>query len=162
MYGFDIPQNKTLKSDFCKDPYMIGFIIFGTLSLLDEYQPQTSFQCEILSSFNKNSKVVQGMNDFNEMYHKYFGKYRINKLGCELPLVFLENHSAPADRMLLRSCISDNTYKNWSENITEPEILPVYSHIVKKNPVSKLADKLFPPGTKVRTIADGILAKSHL
>ncbi len=162
MYGFDIPQNKVLKSDFCKNPYMIGFIVFGTLSLLDEYQPQTPFQCEILSSSDKNSKVVQGMNDFNEMYQKYFAKYNISKSGCELPLVFLENHSAPADRMLLRSCISDITYKNWSENTTEPEILPVYSRIAKKNPVSKLADKLFPPGTKVRTIADGILAKSHL
>ena len=134
MYAFDVPQNKLPKSDFCKDPYMIGFIVFGTLSLIDDYKPQTAFQSEILSS---------------------------NKSGCEFPLIFIENHSAPADRMLLRSCISDSTYKNWSQNVTDPEILPVYSRTVKKNPVSQLADKLFPPGTKVRTIADGILAKSH-
>ena len=101
------------------------------------------------------------MNDFKEMYGKYFGEYDINKSGCEFPLIFIENHSASADRMLLRSCISDSTYKNWSQNVTDPEILPVYSRTVKKNPVSQLADKLFPPGTKVRTIADGILAKSH-
>ncbi|MDE5835159.1 MAG: hypothetical protein K2H26_06525 [Ruminococcus sp.] len=78
-----------------------------------------------------------------------------------MPLVFLENHSAPADRILLRSFISDGTYKNWSKNVTDPEILPVYTRTVKKNAVSKIADKLFPVGTKVRTIADGILAKSH-
>lgn len=161
MYAFDVPQNKLPKSDFCKDPYMIGFIVFGTLSLIDDYKPQTAFQSEILSSLEKNKKVIQGMNDFKEMYGKYFGEYDINKSGCEFPLIFIENHSAPADRMLLRSCISDSTYKNWSQNVTDPEILPVYSRTVKKNPVSQLADKLFPPGTKVRTIADGILAKSH-
>lgn len=161
MYAFDVPQNKLPKSDFCKDPYMIGFIVFGTLSLIDDYKPQTAFQSEILSSLEKNKKVIQGMNDFKEMYGKYFGEYDINKSGCEFPLIFIENHSAPADRMLLRSCISDSTYKNWSQNVTDPEILPVYSRMVKKNLVSQLADKLFPPGTKVRTIADGILAKSH-
>lgn len=162
MYGFDVPQNKIPKSDFCKDPYMLGFIVFGTLSLTDNYELSTPFQREILSSLDNNKKIVQGMNDFKKMFQKYFGEYDIKYSGCELPLVFLENHSAPADRMLLRSCLSDGTYKNWSENVTDPEILPVYARTVKKNAVSKLADKLFPPGTKVRTIADGILAKSHL
>lgn len=163
MYGFDVPQNKIPKSDFCKDPYMLGFIVFGTLSLTDNYEPSTPFQREILSSLESNKKIVQGMNDFKKMFQEYFGDFSgsLKYSGCELPLVFLENHSAPADRMLLRSCISDGTYKNWSENVTDPEILPVYARTVKKNAVSQLADKLFPPGTKVRTIADGILAKSH-
>lgn len=161
MYGFDIPQNKIPKSDFCKDPYMLGFIVFGTLSLIEDYQPETPFQKEILSSLENNKKIVQGMNDFKEMYEKYFGEYDIKRSGCELPLIFLENHSAPADRFLLQSCISDGTYKKWSENATDPEILPIYARTVKKNAVSQLADKLFPPGTKVRTIADGILSKSH-
>ncbi|MCM1507417.1 MAG: hypothetical protein NC177_09835 [Ruminococcus flavefaciens] len=161
MYGFDVPQNKSLKSDFCKDPYMLGFIVFGTLSLIDNYKPQTDFQREIISSLEKNQKVIKGMNDFKDLFEEYFGEYNIKCNGCELPLVFLENHSAPADRNLLRSCISDGTYKKWSESVTEPEIAPVYARTVKKNALSRLADKLFPPGTKVRTIADGILAKSH-
>ncbi|MDE6501568.1 MAG: hypothetical protein K2L10_05750 [Ruminococcus sp.] len=161
MYGFDVPQNKIPKSDFCNDPYMLGFIVFGTLSLIEDYRPETSFQREILSSLENNNKIIKGADDFKELYRKYFGEYDMKFSGCNLPLVFLENHSAPADRILLRSFISDGTYKNWSKNVTDPEILPVYARTVKKNAVSKIADKLFPVGTKVRTIADGILAKSH-
>ncbi|MDE6835207.1 MAG: hypothetical protein K2J39_13320 [Ruminococcus sp.] len=162
MYAFDIPQNKVIKSDFCNNPYMIGFIIFGTLNLIENFTPETALQREILSNFEKNPKIVQGMNDFRILFEKYFSDYTIICSGCELPFIFLERHSAPADRIFFRSCISDGIYKKWTENITDPEILPVYSRPVRKNALSKIADKLFPPGTKVRTIADRILAKSHL
>ncbi|MDE6092029.1 MAG: hypothetical protein K2G14_02925 [Ruminococcus sp.] len=164
MYGFDVPQNKVPKSDFCKDPYMLGFIVYGTCSLIDgSYQPDTQLNKELLSLTGNNQKIFQGRDDFIRMFNEYFGEFSdcMEYVGLELPFEFLVRHSAPADRMLLRSCISDGTYKKWSESVTEPEIAPVYARTVKKNAVSKLADKLFPPGTKVRTIADGILAKSH-
>lgn len=162
MYGFDVPQSKIPKSDFCNDPYLLGFIVYGTLGLTD-LSPETPFQTELLSASGKNNKIIQGMNDFKEMYDGYFGEFTgcMKYNGFELPFEFLANHAAPADRMLLRSCISDGNYKKWSENVTDPEILPVYARTVKKNAVSQLADKLFPHGTKVRTIADGILAKSQ-
>lgn len=162
MYGFDVPQNKVPKSDFCNDPYLLGFIVYGTLGLT-ELNPETSFQTELLSASVKNDRIMQGMNDFKEIYNRYFGKFAgcMKYTGFELPFEFLVNHAAPADRILLRSCISDGNYKKWSQNVTDPEILPVYARTVKKNAVSQLADKLFPPGTKVRTIADGILAKSQ-
>ena len=162
MYAFDIPQNKVIKSDFCNNAYMIGFIVFGTLSLAGNFTPETDLQNEILSNLEKNPKIIQGMNDFKYLFEKYFSDYEISCSGCELPFIFLEHHASPADRMFFRSCISDGIYKKWTENITEPEILPVYSRPVRKNVLSRLADKLFPPGTKVRTIADRILAKSHL
>lgn len=164
MYGFDIPQNKIPKSDFCKDPYMLGFIVYGTLNMIDEnYEPDTPLKKELILSAEKNPKIASGRDDFIKVFNKHFGEYYdcMKHTGFELPFEFLSDHAAPADRMLLRSCISDGTYKNWSETVTAPEILPVYARTVKKNVVSKLADKLFPPGTKVRTIADGILAKSH-
>ncbi|MDE6034712.1 MAG: hypothetical protein K2G36_02220 [Ruminococcus sp.] len=162
MYAFDIPQNKVIKSDFCNNPYMTGFIIFGTLSLIDDFKPETDFQSEILSGLGNNPKISQGIADFKYLYGKYFSGYNLTCSGCEIPLRFLEKHTAPADRLFFRSCISDGLYKKWSQNITEPEILPVYSRPVRKNVLSQIADKLFPPGTKVRTIADRILAKSHL
>ena len=162
MYAFDVPQNKVIKSDFCNNPYMTGFIVFGTLSLIDGFAPETDLQREILSGLEKNPKIIQGMNDFRYLYGKYFSDYEISCTGCELPFIFLERHSAPADRLSFRSCISDGLYKKWTQNITEPKILPVYSRAVRKNALSKIADKLFPPNTKVRTIADRILAKSHL
>lgn len=162
MYAFDVPQNKAIKSDFCNNAYMIGFIVFGTLSLAEDFSPENDLQEEILSCYEKKPEVVQGMNDFRNLFEKYFGRYEISHIGCELPFIFLANHAAQADRMFFRACISDGMYKEWSENITEPEILPVYSRIVKKNALSRLADKLFPTGTKVRTIADRILAQSHL
>lgn len=164
MYGFDVPQNKVPKSDFCKDPYMIGFIVYGTFSLIeDNYKYYEKWKQEFGSLTGNNQKILQGRDDFIRMFNEYFGGFHdcMKYSGFELPFEFLTDHSAPADRMLLRSCISDGTYKKWSESVTDPEILPVYARTVKKNAVSRLADKLFPPGTKVRTIADGILAKSH-
>ncbi|MDE6426570.1 MAG: hypothetical protein K2K89_10635 [Ruminococcus sp.] len=162
IYAFDVPQNKVIKSDFCNNAYMIGFIVFGTLSLVENFTPETELHNEILSNLEKNPKIIQGMNDFKILFEKYFSDYEISCSGCELPFIFLENHAAPADRMFFRACISDGIYKKWTENITDPEILPVYSRPVRKNALSRLADKLFPHGTKVRTIADRILAKSHL
>ena len=164
MYGFDVPQNKLPKSDFCKIPYMLGFIVYGTLSLIENSYEYDDEWKQKLNSFNgNNQKVLKGRDDFIRMFNECFGEFHdcMKYTGLELPFEFLTDHSAPADRMLLRSCISDGTYKKWSESVTEPEIAPVYARTVKKNAVSRLADKLFPPGTKVRTIADGILAKSH-
>lgn len=164
MYGFDIPQNKIPKSDFCKNPYMLGFIVYGALSLADSnYKPDTSLKKELIESEGINQKILQGRDDFIRMFNECFGEFTdcMKYTGLELPFEFLTDHSASADRMFFRSCVSDGTYKKWSESVTDPEILPIYARTVKKNAVSKLADKLFPPGTKVRTIADGILAKSH-
>lgn len=164
MYGFDVPQNKVTKSDFCNNPYMLGFIVYGTFSLIqDNYEYYDQLKQELSSLTGNNQKILQGRDDFLRMFNEYFHEFDdfMKYEGFQLPFEFLADHSAPADRMLLRSCISDSTYKKWSENVTEPEILPVYARTVKKNAVSQLADKLFPPGTKIRTIADGILAKSH-
>lgn len=164
MYGFDVPQNKVIKSDFCNNPYMLGFIVYGTLSLIDgDYEPDTALKKELLKLDGNIQKVRQGKEDFIKMFNKYFGEFSgcLKYNGFELPFEFIAEYSAPADRMMLRSCLSDGIYKKWSENVIEPEILPVYARTVKKNAVSQLADKLFPPGTKVRTIADGILAKSQ-
>ncbi len=164
MYGFDVPQNKLLKSDFCKNPYMLGFMVYGTFSLIEnnyKYSEEWKQQLNLLNG--NNQKILKGKEDFIRMFNECFGEFHdcMKYTGLELPFEFFANHSAPADRMLLQSCISDGTYKKWSESVTEPEIAPVYARTVKKNAVSKLADKLFPTGTKVRTIADGILAKSH-
>lgn len=161
IYAFDIPQNKALKSDFCRNPRMLGFMVFGALSLIENYEPLTDFQREILAGLEKKPEVIQGINDFKNLFQEYFRGYDMNFTGCEIPLIFLENHAAQSDRSFLRPCISDNIFKNWEKNITEPEILPVYSRAVTNNPLSRLVDKLFPRGTKVRTIADSILAKAH-
>lgn len=164
MYGFDVPQNKIPKSDFCKDPYMLGFIVYGTFSLIEgNYEFNEKWKQEIIQLNGNNQKILQGRDDFIKMFNEYFGEFYdcMKYTGFELPFEFLTDHSAPGDRMMLKSCISDSTCKKWSESVTEPEIVPVYARAVKKNAVSRLADKLFPPGTKVRTIADGILAKSQ-
>lgn len=161
MYGFDIPQNKAIKSDFCKNPYMLGFIVFGTLSIAEKFAPEDDLQNEILSFYEKNPKITKGMSDFKELFSKYFSNFEMSHAGCEIPFIFLLNHSAQADRIFFRNCISDRIYKEWEKNITEPELLPVYSRIVKKNALYRFADKLFPPRSKLRTITDRILAKFH-
>ncbi|MDE5583026.1 MAG: hypothetical protein K2J08_04930 [Ruminococcus sp.] len=158
LYGFDFPQNKVPKSDFCNDPYMLGFMVLGLLSLDDNFQPQNAIEREVISAMEKNSRISGGRDDFIKMFSECFGEFEdiFSFRGFSLPFAFLVNHSAPSDRLML-----GDISKKLAETVTEPDLAPVYSRAVKKNALSKFADKLFPHGTKVRTIADGILAKSH-
>lgn len=159
-YLFDIPQNKIYQSDFCGNPYLLGFIIFGTFKLVKDYKP-TEIQKKLISAAEKNAEISRGANDFIMLFSRHFGKIYQNfgYTGCTLPIEFLEKHSAPLDKSLMKEQLDSETSDNWESILEEPEIVPVYSRKLKQNAVSKLADKMFPPGTKVRNITDGILVK---
>ena len=73
--------------------------------------------------------------------------------------VFLEKYAYSADRDIVSPYLSEDVSDSWTKNDEEPDLAPVYAHKAKKNAVARLADRLFPPGTRVRTIADDILAK---
>ena len=161
LYGFDIPLNKTLRSDFCGDGYMMGFLILGALRLDSSFQPATPLQEALVSALEKCPESAAGAVDFRMMYDAYFGGAfeRYGTFGCDIPLYFLENFAFGNDKAILKPYLSDEIFAKWSEIAKEPELAPVYANKAKKNAVAKLADKLFPPGTKVRTITDGVLAK---
>ena len=74
-------------------------------------------------------------------------------------LVFFENYAYAGDKDILKPYLSESDFGKWAKNAKEPDLAPVYAHKVKKNAIARLADKLFPQGTRVRTIADDILAK---
>ncbi len=161
LYGFDVPRNKELRSDFCGDGYMMGFLVLGALRLTDGYEPATPLQEAIADALEKCPETAAGAEDMRMMYDAYFGDAFDNygTSGCEIPLYFLENFAFGSDREILKPYLSDEMYEKWAEIAKEPELAPVYANKVKKNAVAKLADTLFPPGTKVRTITDGVLAK---
>jgi len=163
LYGFDIPQNKTALSDFCGDPYMMGFIVLGTLGLIPDYSPETKLAGEIVGALEKDERAVAGRDDFNDMFATYFGDIRdtIQTEGCQLPLDFVEHCCTSADRKHLEANISAKVFKKWSSSVKDPEIVRFRGEKPKQNAVSRLADKMFPPGTKVRSITDSILAKGH-
>ena len=48
-------------------------------------------------------------------------------------------------------------HKKWREGITDAPTVPNLQRVTEKNKLEKLADRMFPPGTKVRNIADGVL-----
>lgn len=60
---------------------------------------------------------------------------------------------------MMKKQIDDDTMKEWQNIVTEPETAPVYIKSTNENAISRLADRMFPPGTKVRNITDGILVK---
>jgi len=163
-YGFDIPQNKQPHSDFCNDKYMLGFIVLGSLSLDEGFEAEGETEEELIRGLESDEDIRKGKEDFCEMFGKYFGdiRGRYKAEGSRLGLIYLENHSSTGDRSLLKPYISDSIWEIWSKNITDPDIVPVYARTLKKNAVSKFADKLFPQGTKVRTITDRIMGKLHL
>lgn len=161
LYGFGWPQKKAARSDFCADPYMLGFLALGALSLAEEFTPSPE-QEKLIKALESCPEAAEGLADFRDMSREIFGdiiSYH-GTTGCELPLVFLEKYAYAGDKEILKSYLSEADYGIWSETAKEPELAPVYAHKAKKNAVAKLADKLFPPGTRVRTIADDILSKS--
>jgi hypothetical protein len=76
-----------------------------------------------------------------------------------MPLSFLAKYSAPGDRAMLQGKLEPSVFAEWTEGTKEPKLAPVHARTVKRSATAKLADKLFPPGTKVRNIADGMLVK---
>lgn len=159
-YLFDLPQNRIYKSDFCSNPYMLGFIVFGTLRLAGNYKP-TEICGKLISASEKNAEISRGADDFVMLFSKHFDKIRHNLSynGCNLPAEFFEKHSTHIDKLLMKEQLETEFLEKWESISEEPEILPVYSNKVKQNAVSRLADKMFPKGTKVRIITDGILVK---
>lgn len=162
-YAFDYPHGKTPHSDFCGDGYMLGFITLGGLNLYKDFVPEGTLAMRLLADMSRADDFMKGEKDFREMYEDIMGntldKYGFK--GCSLPFEYYVRHGAVGDRMLLQRYISPEDTEKWSNDVTEPEIAPVATKAVKKDGLSVLADRLFPPGSQVRTMVDGILHKGR-
>jgi hypothetical protein len=160
-YGFDVPQKKTVHSDFCSDPYMLGFLVLGTVRLADDFEP-TEKQAAVIKALEQCQEAAKGAEDFASMFEENFGsiKDKLGRKGCELPLVFLEKYAYTGDIAILKPYMDESLTASWAKDTKEPDLAPVYAHKARKNAAARLADKLFPPGTKVRTMAEDILGKT--
>jgi hypothetical protein len=97
----------------------------------------------------------------DRLFHFHFDGH-LEKYGykdCDMPLRFFAEHSAVGDRAMLQSRHDPTDFAEWTEGTKEPKLAPVHARKLKRSATAKLADKLFPPGTKVRNIADGMLVK---
>lgn len=162
-YAFDFPQSKSAQSDFCGDEYMIGFIVLGMLSLYKDFVVSSELEAKILGAMSQNKRMTVGRDDFVRMFELHFGS-NLEKFGfdgCSLPFRYFFSHGAISDRMSIQRFISADVMEKWSQDVTEPEIVPIYLGRAPKTALSKLADRLFPPGTQIRTYVDGILSKLH-
>jgi len=159
-YGFDAPQNKKPKSDFCDDEYMMGFIILGPLCFIKDFAP-TEMQSGLIKAMEKDQKIMDGKLDFEKLLYHHFGDFigKYGGEGCQLALDFLEKHSYIGDRNRIIPFLSDKDRKAWGKPESEPKLAPVHTKKVKKNVLQKLADKLFPQGTKVREMTENVLTR---
>lgn len=163
-YGFDYPQNKKALSDFCGDGCMLGFLAAGAAGLdTESYGKGGKMRPLIIQALKSDERFLDGLDDFRTMLDGLFGgnldKYGTE--GCGEFLDFLEECCASGDRELFRPYLSTDALKKWSSSVKEPEIIPFSGKKRKKSVLYRLADKMFPPGTRVRNITDGILAKLH-
>ncbi|MBQ4369520.1 MAG: hypothetical protein II784_00815, partial [Oscillospiraceae bacterium] len=159
-YLFDVPINKTPQSDFCGSPYMLGFIAGGPVSAAD-IVPKDKTEKRLLEALSGIPEAAAGMEDMDRLFHMHFDGH-ISKSGykdCGMPLGFLARYSAPGDRAMLQGRLDPAFFAEWTEGTKEPKLAPVHARTVKRSFTAKLADRLFPPGTKVRNIADGMLVK---
>ncbi len=158
-YAFDCPQNKNGHSDFCNDDYMTGFIILGTLALCGNYTTNDKLKSSVLDAMTENKKMLAGRRDFLAMYDLHFGSH-LCSFGCEgmeLPFEFFFRHGALCDRMILQKSLGAVNMTDWSQAVTEPELIPGRGD--EHTGLYKLADKMFPPGTQVRNYTEAILSK---
>ena len=160
-YFFDVPLNKVPQSDFCGDEYMVGAVVGGAVKASKVCEPKSDMERILLDMIEQNERLREGMDDMEALFHAHFD-HHLTKFGyknCGLPLEFLAKHSAVGDRAMLQKKLSPADFVRWTEETEDADVAPVYGKKLKQNGVSKLADKLFPPGTKVRNIADGMLVK---
>lgn len=163
-YGFDMPQNREALSDFCGDPCLIGFLGAGAASL-EQAKPSKRGRLSpvIAEALTHDEKFLDGLDDFNIMLEEHFGSNleKYGSEGCGGFLDFLDECCASADRNFFVPYMSTSALKKWASSVKEPEIVPFSVRERKEGSLNRLADKMFPPGTRVRNIADGILAKGH-
>ena len=157
-YIFDIPRNKTALSDFCGNPYILGFFVYGCgkkadISTLD------GTERAIFDALSANPETSRGGEDFCELFQRHFGDIedKLNSNGFTLPLKMLAAHGGSMDMGLLKNNMPADIHKSWKENVTDAPTAPNIRKPAEKNKLEKLADRMFPPGTKVRNIADGVL-----
>ena len=125
----------------------------------EDPHPDYEEQKALIEGMKNNKKIMEGKRDFEEMLYFHFGDFlgKYGGEGCQLPLKFLELHSYIGDRNKIIPYLSDNVKKKWSKAASEPKLAPVHTETVKKNALQKLADKLFPEGTRVREMSEGVL-----
>lgn len=159
-YMFDVPHTKVYKSDFCASPYMLGFIVFGTLKLDSKFSPD-DFRQKIIAAAEKNEEISRGIKDFTSLFSAHFSEisHNLSFKGFSMPFEFYINHGAELDRNILAEYLDGDIFSKWCDMITEPKTAPVNINTAPQNKLSAFADKMFPPGTKVRIITDNILAK---
>ena len=159
-YFFDTPLNKTPQTDFCGDEYMLGAIVGGALRA-SGCEPQNDLEKALMQALESNERALAGMEDMEKLFHAHFDGHldKFGYNGCGLPIQFLALHAAAGDRAALQKYVDPAAAAEWAKRNSDPDIAPVYGRKIKPNAASKLADKLFPPGTKVRNIADGLLVK---
>lgn len=163
-YAFDHPRNKKALSDFCGDGYNIGFLAAGAAGLSDEKSSKgKKFAPHIREALSRDEKFLDGCDDFRDMLDEHFGEHleKYGSKGCEEFMDFLEECCAAGDRELFIPYFSTDLMKKWGNSVKEPELVPYSRRKMKESKLDKLADKMFPPGTKVRNIVDGILVKGH-
>lgn len=162
-YAFDYPQKRIALSDFCGDRYMAGFLILGALSLDKSRRKFDKLKKAILTAMEETPEITAGKEDFSAVFSSHFGSHldKYGYAGCELPFEFYTEHGAVEDRMFIQDKLSSDVVSKWAVEVSEPETAPVYVGEVKQSAMSKLADKMFPPGTQVRIYAEGVLAKLH-
>ena len=159
-YMFDVPMSKSAQSDFCSSEYMLGFIVGGSVAAAGIH-PRDKRQSMLLALLSDSTESKKGMEDMDRLFHFHFDGH-LEKYGykdCDMPLQFLSEHSAVGDRAMLQSRLDPADFAEWTEGTKEPQLAPVRARTLKRSFTAKIADKMFPPGTKVRNIADGMLVK---
>ncbi len=159
-YVFDIPRQKLPQSDFCGSRYGLGAIVYGSL-LLSEDTETSDFQRQLEEAMERDEAMKRGGEEMAALFAAHFGGFaeKMGREGFGLPLKFLEEYGAPVDRQLFGAALSSEDMKSWAKRAAASEAAVVSGKKHKKNVMERLADKMFPPGTKVRSIADNIMIK---
>lgn len=159
-YIFDIPRTKTMHSDFCGNAYILGFMVYGCYKLAD-FAELTELQQAVVSAMEENPETRRGGEDFYKLFRRHFERFlgRLNCVGFTLPLELLTAHGGSMDIGLLKNNMSADIHKKWREIISDAPTAPAGRKTTEQNKLEKLADRMFPPGTRVRNIADGVIFK---
>ena len=137
--------------------------MLGAYSLCGEDYKPSSRQALIINALNSDKAALEGKEDFDTLFSRHFGSF-LDKFGskdCELPLQFVEECCSAADREFFRPYMSPEALKKWGSSVKEPKLVEYSTRSTEKRALDRLADKMFPPGTKVRNITDGILSKGR-
>ena len=161
---FDYPSQRVVSGDFCGSSENIGFLTLGTLGLMKDFVISSEIEAKVLKALSSEKASAENSKKFAELYDEHYGGHlkSFDYADCNIFFEYFVKHGDINDRILFQKYIKNNEMGKWSKSVKEVDIVSGNNtkyKFEKYDDDNELDAKMFPKGSKRRSIMDKLLNK---